>query len=170
MRNPKKDGAWQYRALVFNLSDLTLLWLAHQPLCANLTSRRVLLAAVREYDLRGGGAETTIKGSKSGLGLTKRNKRSFAAQETLVLLAQLAYHAITWVQRNFADRECQVARFGPLRTVRDLFHISGQITLSDQGDIFGITLTRAHALAPLFAKAFSPYMARDGTWLSLGQI
>jgi hypothetical protein len=170
IRKPKKNGDWQYRALVFNLTDLTLLWLARQPVCPNPTSTEVLLAAVHAYDLRGGGVETTIKGSKSGLGLIKRNKRSFAAQEMLVLLAQLAYNVITWVQPSFTPLTGGLERFGPLRMVRDLFHISGKIRLNGHGKVLGITLNQAHALASPFANALSPYMARDGTWLNLGQI
>ena len=35
----------------------------------------VLLAYVTFYDQRGGGIETSLKGDKQGLGLTKRNKK-----------------------------------------------------------------------------------------------
>lgn len=170
IRKRKKNGDWQYRALVFNLSDLTLLWLARQPTRPNPTPMQVLLAAVHAYDLRGGGVETSIKGSKSGLGLTKRNKHSFTAQEMLVLLAQLAYNVITWVRSLFIPLASPVERFGPLRTVRDLFHISGKIRVNDHGEVLGITLNQAHVLASFFVDALSPYMPRDGTWLNLGQI
>lgn len=166
----RKNGKWQYRALVFNLSDLTLLWLARQPTDPSAASLEVLLAAVHAYDLRGGGVETSIKGSKAGLGLTKRNKKSFSAQEMLVLLAQLAYNLITWTQHLFAPLASKLAGFGPLRMVRDLFHISGKIIISDHGKVLGITLNQAHALASPFIKALSPYLVRDGTWLNLGQI
>jgi hypothetical protein len=170
IRKPKKNGEWQYRALVFNLTDLTLLWLAHKPVRPSPTPREVLLAAVHAYDLRGGGVETTIKGSKTGLGLTKRNKRSFVAQEMLVLLAQLAHNLITWVSPLFSPLTGELKRFVPLRMVRDLFHMSGKVTLNHRGKVLGITLNQAHALASPFAQALSPYMARDGTWLNLGQI
>jgi hypothetical protein len=170
IRKRKENGEWQYWALVSNLSDLTLIWLARQPVLSNPTPVQALVAAVHAYDLRSGGAETTIKGSKYGLGVTKRNKRSFTAQEMLVLLAQLAYNLITWVQDLFTPLQCRLERFGPLRMVRDLFHISGKIRVNDHGEVLGITLNQAHALASFFVAAFSPYMARDGTWLNLGQI
>jgi hypothetical protein len=170
IRKPNKNGEWQYRALVFNLTDLTLLWLAHQPVLPNPTSTEALLAAVHAYDLRGGGAETTIKGSKVGLGLTKRNKRSFVAQEMLVLLAQLAYNLITLVPPLFSPLTGELKRLGPLRMVRDLFHISGKVTLNRHGKVLDISLNQAHAFAFPFAEALSPYRARDGTWLNLGQI
>ena len=170
IRKPKKNKEWQYRALVFNLNDATLLWLARCPALSDPTPLQVLLAAVHAYDLRGGGVETSIKNSKSGLGLTKRNKRSFTAQEMLVLLAQLAYNLITWVRDVFTPTTHRLKSYGPLRMVRDLFHISGIIEMSNQGKLLRITLNEAHQLAPLLVEAFSPHMARDGTLLNLGQI
>ncbi len=57
-----------------------------------LDPAQVALAVAHLYDLRGGGAETQNCQDKQGLGLTKRNKKSFAAQEMLVLLAELAHN------------------------------------------------------------------------------
>lgn len=82
------------RALVFTLDDATLLHLAGLPCPPAPTPAEVLRAALAAYDQRGGATETQIKGSKQGLGLTKRNKHRFPAQEMLVLLAQLAYNFI----------------------------------------------------------------------------
>ena len=56
-----------------------------------LSDLEVLLAALHAYDQRDGGLETQNKGDKQGLGLNKRNKRRFCAQEILVLMAQLAH-------------------------------------------------------------------------------
>jgi hypothetical protein len=41
--------------------------------------------------MRSGGVETQNRGEKQGLGLVRRNKPLFEAQEVLVLLAQLAH-------------------------------------------------------------------------------
>jgi hypothetical protein len=38
--------------------------------------------------------ETDIKGDKRGLGIEKRRKKSFHAQEALVLLAQLSHNLL----------------------------------------------------------------------------
>jgi len=122
------------------------------------------------YDLRSGGIETSNRGSKEGLGLTKRNKRRFAAQEMLVLLAQLAYNLLTWTRNRLVVHRPQLRSFGPLRIVRDLFHITGRIQLDAQGRILEITLNEAHALALPFVQALSSLLARDDVSLNLGQI
>lgn len=170
IRTPKKKGGWLHSVLIFTLSDEQLFWLACQPFRKEPTDLQILFAALYAYDLRSGGVETSNKGSKSGLGLTKRNKRSFAAQEMLVLLAQLAYNLLSWTRDILVAHQPRLSSFGPLRMVRDLFHISGKIRLDAQGRILEITLNDAHALAFPFVQAYSSLLARDGVLLNLGQI
>ena len=170
VRMPKQGGGYHYRVLVFNLGDESLFWLARQPLRKAPSPIQVMLAALYAYDRRGGGVETSVKGSKQGLGLTKRNKRRFVAQEMLVLLAQLAYNLLVWTRQRLAQYFPQLAHFGMLRMVRDLFHILGNIQLDAQGRILAITLNEAHDLALPFVRAFSSLLARDGVSLNWGQI
>jgi len=54
----------------------------------------VLTANVTFYDQRGGGIETSLKGDKQGLGLTKRTKKRFDAQRMLLPLGTLAYNVL----------------------------------------------------------------------------
>jgi hypothetical protein len=170
IRTPKKDGSWLYWVLVLALSDEQLFSLARQPVPHTPTPEQIMFAAVYAYDLRSGGVETSIRGSKGGLGITKRNKRSFCAQEMLVLLAQLAYNLITWIRTVLADAVPAFQHFGPLRMVRDVFQILGHIRLDPQDRVLGITLNEAHFLAPPFAEAMSSLLARDDMALNLGQI
>src|SRR5262249_49277374 len=115
--------------------------------------QQLLFAALHAYDLRSGGVETSNKGSKPGLGLTKRNKRRFAAQYMLVRLAQLAYNLITWTRTRLSPLDKQFAGFGCLRMVRDVFHIPGQIQLDAQGHVLQITLCAVHPFAWAVAQA-----------------
>lgn len=170
IRTPKKNGTWLYSVLVFTLSDEQLFWLARQPFRSAPTAKQILFAALYAYDLRSGGVETSNKGSKSGLGLTKRNKRLFAAQEMLVLLAQLAYNLLSWTRNHLVVHHPRLRSFGPLRMVRDLLQIPGRIHLDAQGFLLEITLNEAHALASPFVQAFSSVLARDDLLLNLGQI
>jgi hypothetical protein len=135
IRCAKKDGSWSSQVLTFNLSDDTLLWLTPQ-VTAEDDNVRVMLAALYAYDQRGGAAETSIKSSKQGLGLTKRNKKRFQAQEMLLLLAQLAYNLTAWTRNSLAACRPALQQFGMLRMVRDAFHISGKIVFDvhDCGD------------------------------------
>lgn len=170
IRTLKKNGKWTYHVLVFNLSDETLFWLADFPQPQPVTAPSILLAVLYAYDRRSGAAETTIKGSKQGLGLTKRNKKRFAAQEMLVLLGQLAYNLISWARNGLAAQSQSLAHWGMLRMVRDAFHIAGRIEFDRHGHIRQVTLNQDHALSEIFIKAFSSFLARDGTSVILGQI
>jgi len=170
IRTRKQNGKWRYHVLVFNLTDEMLFWLSDYPQSQTTTATVALLAALYAYDRRSGAAETTIKGSKQGLGLTKRNKKRFEAQEMLVLLAQLAYNLISWTRNGLAAQLSSLARWGMLRMVRDGFHIAGRIEFDPNGHIRQVTLNQAHNLAEIFIKALSPFLARDGTSVILGQI
>ena len=166
IRNRKLNGQWTFHVVVLTLTAAQLFWVARQPLRSQPTPQQLALAALHAYDLRGGGVETSNKGSKYGLGLTKRNKRSLAAQSRLVLLAQLAYHLITWTRRLFVAIDDHLAHFGCLRIVRDLFHIPAQIALDAQGHVLQITLRASQPYAWAIAHA----LATHDVPLILGQI
>ena len=170
IRHRKQDCQWSYHVLVFNLTDAMLFWLAGQTPPKTPAPETVLLTAVHAYDRRGGAAETSLKGSKQGLGITKRNKKSFAAQEMLVLLGQLAYNLIGWLRHDLARHTPALGRFGMLRLVRDAFHVPGRVEMDSRGRFRTITLNEAHPLALPFVQALRSFLARDGTALNLGQI
>jgi len=165
-----KNGKWHTSILVFNLGDDPLHWIIQQGKRSSLLPQDPFWLAVYAYDLRGGGVETSIKGSKQGLGITKRNKKSFVAQEMLLLLGQLAYNLIAWTRDGLAACLSKVRQFGMLRMVRDAFHISGKIIIDPHGHIVHISLNQAHDLAVSFIDAFASFLARDGTVVNLRQI
>jgi hypothetical protein len=102
--------------------------------------------------------------------VTRRNKRSFAAQGMLVLLAQLAYNLISWTHGLFTDAPNKLCKFGVLRMVRDAFHIPGRLQLDAQGRLLQIVLCDRHPLARSFALGLAPLLAGDDLSLILGQI
>jgi len=165
-----KNGKWHTAILVFNLDDDQLQWLTQQGKRSFPSTIDPLWLAVYAYDLRGGGVETAIKASKQGLGITKRNKKSFPAQEMLLLLGQLAYNLTAWTRNGLASCQVKFQQFGMLRMVRDAFHISGSIILDADGHIVQISLNQAHDLAAAFIDAFASFLARDGTAANLRQI
>lgn len=169
IRTPKKNGSWLYWVLVSSLSDEELLWLARQPMDKEPTSTPVLFAMLYAYDLRSGGVETTIKGSKQGLGLTKRNKKRFAAQEMLVLLAQLAYNLTVWVRNLLAKRVPKLQGHGLLRMVRDVFQIDGRIYWDAQGRILAIELNKYDPFTDRFIRGLAPSWLGDEMCPILGQ-
>jgi hypothetical protein len=169
LRCRKKDGSWSYHVLVFNLSDQALFRLGRQPERNHYSTDQLLLAALYAYDLRSGGVETINKNSKQGLGLTRRNKRLFAAQMMLVLLAQFAYNLISWTRLDMAQDVPDFHKLGTLRFVRDVLSIPGRFELDAQGHLL-IVLNERHPWASSFATAFSSLLAHDDLSLILGQI
>lgn len=170
IRNRTKEGKWQIRVLVFNMNDSTLFRLAHQLFPKKPTDLEIMLTALYAYDLRGGGVETSFKESKQGLGITKRNKRNFYAQEMLVLLAQLASNLIIWVRNQMVPHVPLWQKYGLRRMVRDVFQIPGKIIMDDQNRIIQITLQQSHCLASSFLSSISSSLARDDLLLNLGKI
>lgn len=165
-----QNDKWHTAILVFNLNDDQLAWVCQQGKHPGPLPENGLWRAVYAYDLRGGGVETALKGSKQGLGITKRNKKAFVAQEMLLLLAQLAYNLIAWTRNGLAACLSKVRQFGILRMVRDAFHIPGCLTWDVQGQLIQISLHQAYELAASFRDAFAVFLARDGTVVNLRQI
>ena len=147
LRKLKRNGKWIHQVLVFNLTDEMVFDLAGQPMPPSYTTCDVLFAALAAYDQRGGGAETQNKGDKHGLGLAHRNKRNFAAQEVLVLLAQLAHNLLIWTRNDLAYCDGAFAHYGIQRMVRDVLHIPGCVQLDASGHVIRITLQNSHPLA-----------------------
>jgi len=170
VRCQTKKGDWQTAILVLNLDDDQLGWLNEQGKRSFSPPADPIWQAVYAYDLRGGGVETAIKGSKQGLSITKRNKKSFHAQEMLLLLGQLAYNVTSWVRNGLASCQARLRHFGMLRMVRDAFHIAGLLVFDVEGHIVQISLNQAHGLAACFVNAFASFLARDGTVANLRQI
>jgi hypothetical protein len=155
VRHRKKNGEWSYHVLVFNLTDAMLYYLADQSMPPAPNAIEVLLTALHAYDRRGGGVETQNRGDKQGLGLSHRNKHSFAAQEMLVLLGQLAHDVVIWTRNDLAEADPRLHKYGIQRTVRDAFHIDGQVTIGPDGQVEQVILNGRHPLATAFHNACS---------------
>jgi len=71
----------------------------------------VILAYATLYDQRGGTVEIEIKESKQGIGINRRSKKRFAAQQMVMLLGSLAHNIIVWSRRWLAAEVPRLARF-----------------------------------------------------------
>jgi hypothetical protein len=170
IRWPNEKGGWHYCVLVFNLTNLMIFQLAGLLMPRKLTDQDLFSAIMKAYNLRSGGVETSIKNSKQGLGLNKRNKKRFDAQHMLLLLAQLAYNIAVWVRNQLARHSATIAGFGMLRLIRDAFHISGKIQFDEKGHVNLIILNQAHKLAKVFQDTWHASCPRDDLSLILGKI
>lgn len=169
VRWPKPKGGWQYCVLVFNLTDPMLFELAKRQPTA-YTEQELFSAILKAYNLRSGGVETSFRNSKQGLGLSKRNKKSFQAQRVLVLLAQLAYNITIWVRTELAKHQPELQHYGMLRMIRDVFSISGKLHFDAKGCLLQIVLNQSHSLAKTFHQAWPSIFAHHDLSLILGEI
>jgi hypothetical protein len=127
----------------------------------------VLVAYVTFYDLRGGGIETSLKGDKQGLGLTKRNKKHFEAQHMLVLLGSLAHNVVAWSRQWLVSP--QIQRCGILRMVHDVFHISGLLRFDAKAIVVEIVLNQDARLARSLIRPLQALLAPLHVAVLLGE-
>ena len=170
MRWPKPKGGWHYCVLVFNLTDEMIFELAGQTISSTVTEQELFSAILKAYNLRSGGVETSFKNSKQGLGLHQRNKKSFQAQQMLILLAQLAYNITTWVRSELARHKSEMKHFGMLRMIRDAFSISGKLQFDEKGTLVLVVLNKTHKLAKIFYETWQSSFTRDDLSLILDEI
>jgi hypothetical protein len=158
VRTRKANGQWAIGVLITTLSPVESVQLTQQPAAEpNSTPEGVLLAYATFYDQRGGGIETSFKGDKQGLGLTKRSKKHVATQQMVMLLGTLAHNIVVWAQRWLAVP--QLTGYGMLRMVRDVFHLSGFLLRDAAGSISQIVLNTAAPLALVLRESLAVLLA-----------
>jgi len=165
IRMPRKKGAgYQYSVLV--TTDM------HSD----------IQVTVDDYDGRSGVPESTFCQDNQGLGMRKRRKRGFVAQQMLALLNQLAHNLIRWLQRwltkaldrmsseppsrdngqklngDSASSEAQLAvktlnEFGMKRFVCQVLCLSGKVTMK-KGKVLRVSLNPLYPLINRITTAF----------------
>ena len=167
VRCRKLDGQFAYGVLISALSAQHALTLNGQSLSLLEDPAAVLLAYITFYDQRGGGVETSFKGDRQGLGIGKRSKKRFAAQQLVMLLGSLAHNVIIWARRWLASPALH--RYGTLRMVRDVFHMSGFLLTNAFGQVVQIILNQAAPLAPALVLPLRNLLASAQVAVNLGQ-
>jgi hypothetical protein len=114
--------------------------------------------------------ETTFKEDKQGLGLTKRNKKRFEAQQMVVALGTLAHNILIWAREWLAGQAPRLRRFGLKRLGRDAFGIGGLVAVDPHGHINAIVLNQADRLAHHLLAALQTLLVATPTGVSLGEI
>jgi hypothetical protein len=167
VRCRQQDGKFAYGVLLSALSAQHVLTLTGQSLSLLADPAAVLLAYVSFYDQRGGGIETSFKGDKQGLGIGKRSKKRFAAQQMVLLLGSLAHNVIIWARSWLASPA--VHHYGTLRMVRDVFHISGFLLIDACGQVIQIVLNQAAPLASALLHPLRQLLVGAQVAVNLGQ-
>jgi hypothetical protein len=170
VRTRKKNGQWGIGVLLSTVAQEEIGSLARIPAGQWQDPVTILLAYVYFYDLRSGGVETAIKEDKQGLGITKRNKKRFEAQQIVAQLNALAHNLIVWSRRWLAQTWNQVEHLGILRMVRDVFHLSGLVHFRGDGSIERIVLQQADPFAFGLRTGLLPLLAPLQVAVNLGKI
>lgn len=170
VRWTQKNDPWEYAVVISSLTPHDVIAETNQPVEKVVDHQAVLLAYVQCYDARGGGVETSFKDDKQGLGITKRNKKRFAAQQIVTLLGSLAHNVIVWARRWLSDREPKVRRYGIKRMVRDIFHISGFLVRNGSGQIIGVVLNHRSPLVRGLARGVDLLLRPAHIAINWGQI
>jgi hypothetical protein len=101
------------------------------------------------------------------LGLTKRNKKRFEAQHMLVLLGSLAHNVVIWARQWLTCPAIQ--RWGILRMVRDVFHVSGLLRFDALLHTVEIVLNQDARLARSLICPLQELLAPFHIVVSLGE-
>jgi hypothetical protein len=121
------------------------------------------------YDGRGA-MEVDIKGDKRGLGIEKRTKKSFCAQEALVLLAQLAHNLAAWFKGWFLAGTA-AGGLGMERLVREVFAMPAQVRVGRRWSATKalIELPVLHPWAKAVADGLRTRFPPSGSWAIWGK-
>src|SRR5947209_13059897 len=115
------------------------------------------------------------------MGLTKRNKKRFEAQQMVMLLGTLAHNVVVWAQAWLtnpastpkaeppAQRQTPLRHYGILRMVRDVFHVSGFLCLDPCQQILEIVLNQDAPLSRFIIPSLRELLAPSHVVINLGQ-
>jgi hypothetical protein len=167
----KRNGQVRHAILISTLEPRDVLRLLGRPERELAEPELVALAYAEFYDQRGGAVEIEIKEDKQGFGMTKRRKKRGAAQAMVVLLNQLAHNVLVWARRWLSVSAPKLSRYGVLRMVRDLLHVSGMVEMNERRNLVRrIALNRAAPLVPGLLTALQELLSPQKVVLILREI
>jgi hypothetical protein len=85
----------------------------------------------------------------------------------VMLLGSLAHHVIVWARRWLASPSLQ--HYGTVRTVRDVFHISGFLLIDTCGQVTQLVLNEAAPLASALVHPLRQFLAGTQVAVTLGK-
>jgi Transposase DDE domain group 1 len=168
IRWAKKRGRTAYAMMILSLEPKDVIRIVGLPVDRVSDAVEVMMAYAHFYDQRGGTVEIEIREDKQGVGITKRSKKRFEAQQMVMLLGSLAHNVMVWMRGWLSQEGPKIARLGIVRLVRDLMQVSGFVQMDGSGRIGRIALNQASAEAGKYMKAFSALLRPQRVVVSLG--
>jgi hypothetical protein len=169
LRWKKKSGQMSYAVIISTLEPRDVILLAKQPIDRVSNERVVMGAYAAFYNQRGGTVEIEIKEDKQGVGMTKRSKKRFEAQQMVVLLGSLAHNLIVWSRRWLSATAPKLREYGFLRLVRDAFQVDGFVELDARGKVIKIVLNQTAAWAKRCINALNALLKPERVSVILGE-
>jgi hypothetical protein len=99
-------------------------------------------------------------------------KKRFEAQQMVMLLGTLAHNVVIWTRTwltQLALPATRLRRYGIVRLVRDVFHISGFLVIDACGQIVQVVLNQAAPLASALVGSLQLMLAPAHVAVTLGQ-
>jgi Transposase DDE domain group 1 len=165
----KRNGQKCHAMLISTLEPEEVMELLGQPPEKADDAQSMLLAYAQLYDERGGAIEIDIKESKQGLGIAKRNKKSYCGQQMVMLLGQLAHNVMVWVKRWLLSDAPKLKKYGVQRMVRDVMTVSGFVEVGKADAVRRVILNSASAVARQCAAALRALLKREQVRVILGE-
>lgn len=169
VRCQKKNGTWACGVVLTTVDTETVMVLSDKVSQNSEDETMALLAQVYAYDQRGGGIETANKDDKQGIGLGKRNKKRFEAQQMVLWLGTLAHNILVWGRQWLQERAPRLQGFGLKRLVRDVWQINGLVEQDANGKVVRIVLNQAHYYASRVGEALQALLASTNIVVTLGE-
>jgi len=166
VRCRKNNGQWGIGVLISALSEQQV-WELTSHRLEKSNPHATLFAYVYFYDQRGGGVETSFKQDKQGLGITKRNKKRFEAQQMLVQLGALAHNVTLWAKGWLVPSTPKLRPLGVLRLVRDVFTTSGLLVFNAVGELVEILLNPSDTWARRLTESLAALLIPDHVVVNL---
>jgi hypothetical protein len=113
------------------------------------------------YDSRAG-LEAGIKGDKRGLGIEKRRKKSFFAQEALALLAQLAHNVLVYFKEWLLGATDAARKLGAERLVREVMAMPAQVKMGRRGNRLSLKVAELHPWAEALSRGIGARFPPNG--------
>jgi hypothetical protein len=166
----RKPNGQRYHALLLSTLEpaqvMALLGRAGEQIS---DEQQVLMAYVQLYDERGGAIEIEIKESKQGLGMTRRNKKSFCGQQIVMMLGTLAHNLVLWAKQWLVAGVPKLKRYGVKRIVREVLAVSGFVEMDESGSIKRVVMNKAAPLARQCAKCLHVLLEGEHVSVILGE-
>ncbi|MFK8186016.1 MAG: hypothetical protein AB8B99_21790 [Phormidesmis sp.] len=170
VRCRKNNGQWAIGVLITNLSPDDLIGLGTlEAGLLNELPQQLWLAYVYCYDQRGGGVETSFKQDNQALGVKKRNKKRFEAQQMLTQLNALAHNVLVWAKRWLTTENDTVKPIGFVRLMRDVFTATGELFFDSAGRLCEIRLNEADTLIKPWVRSLSQLLKSQHVDVNLAE-